>query len=192
MNQKILIIYRSVTGFTERYARWISEELGCEAMELKKASGKTMVGYHTIIFGGRFHAGLVDGLKQGKKLFAESGAERLIVFATGATPGTETNMIDEAWKNNFTPEELTEIPHFYMESGLRQKNMPLGDKLMLRLFAAMMKKKKEKSEYETAMANALGSSFDHSSRAYIEPLIACVRGGQDEKWEKTIDTETER
>lgn len=181
MNQEILIVYKSVTGFTKQYAQWISEALGCEAVELKKASAKTMMGHHTIIFGGRFHAGFVDGLKQGKKLFEESGAERLIVFATGATPAAETDMIAGAWKNNFTPEELLRIPHFYMESGLRYDNMPLGDKLMLKAFAAMIKGRKEKSEYEKTMANALGTSYDHSSREYIKPLIACVLEEQQEK-----------
>lgn len=174
MNKDILIVYKSVTGFTRQYAQWISEDLGCEAMELKKTSAKTMADYSTIIYGGRFHAGFVDGLKQCKKLFEESKAKRLIVFGTGATPATETDMIDEAWKNNFTPEELTRIPHFYMESGLRYDNMPLGDKLMLKTFAAMIKGKKEKSEYEEAMGKALGTSYDHSSKENISPLLAYI------------------
>lgn len=174
MNKGILIVYKSVTGFTKQYVQWISEELGCEAVELKRTSAKTMARYHTILFGGRFHAGSVDGLKRAKELFEESGAKRLVVFATGATSGTETEMIRTAWENNFTPEELHRIPHFYMESGLRYDNMPLGDKLMLKVFAAMVRGKKEKSEYEKAMANALGSDFDHSSRENIRPLVACV------------------
>lgn len=174
MNKRVLIVYKSVTGFTKQYAQWIAEELGCEAVELKKVTANTLSGYQIIIFGGRFHAGFVDGLKQGKKLFAESGAERLVVFGTGATPGTQTNMIEEAWKNNFTPEELAQIPHFYMESGLRYDNMPLGDKLMLKVFAAMVKGKKEKTEYEKAMAKALGTSYDHSSKENVSPLLAYV------------------
>ena len=27
---KILLIYKSKTGFTEKYARWISEEINCD------------------------------------------------------------------------------------------------------------------------------------------------------------------
>lgn len=172
MNKKILVIYKSVTGFTKEYARWISEELECEMSDLKEVSAKKMSRYETIIFGGRFHAGMVDGLKKAKELFGESSAGRLIVFATGATPDTETNMIEEAWKNNFTEEELAHIPHFYMQSGLRYEKMPLGDRWMLKAFASMIKHKKEKSEYEKAMEQALGSSYDLSSRAYIRPLIS--------------------
>ncbi len=180
MNNKVLIVYKSVTGFTKQYARWIAEELDCEAMELKDMSARKMGKYSFILFGGRFHAGTVDGLRQAKKLFTESGADKLIVFATGATPAAETDMINEAWKNNLTQEELARIPHFYMESGLRYDNMPLRDKLMLKAFAAMLKGKKEKTEYEKAMAKALNTSYDHSSRENIKPLIAFAWGENTE------------
>ena len=63
MNKQILVVYKSVTGFTKQYAEWIAEKLNCSAVELKKVSAETMSEYKTIIFGGRFHAGFVDGLK---------------------------------------------------------------------------------------------------------------------------------
>lgn len=178
MNHKILVTYKSVTGFTEQYAKWIAEELDCRAMEWKEASAKVMSEYDTVIFGGRFHAGFVDGLKNAKKLVAESARAKLIVFATGATPHTATEMIEGAWKNNFTPDELESIPHFYMESGLRYDKMSFSDKLMMKVFAAMVKRKKDKSEYEKAMEKALGNSYDLSSKEYIVPLVSYVRKGE--------------
>lgn len=175
MNKEILIIYKSVTGFTAQYARCLAEELDCTAEDLKAASAMVLSGYKTLIFGGRFHAGFVDGLKEAKALFRRSGAERFIVFATGATPATELEMIEAAWRNNFTQEELAAIAHFYLPGGLRYEKMPLGDRLMMRAFAAMVKHKKEKSEYERTMAQAVGRSYDISSKEYIRPLVDCVR-----------------
>lgn len=178
MNKQILVTYKSITGFTKQYAEWIAEKLDCTIMELKDVSAKTMSGYDTVIFGGRFHAGSVDGLKKAKEIFTESTAAELIVFATGATPHTATELIQDAWKNNLTSDELEKLPHFYMQSGLRYDKMPFGDKLMMKVFAAMVKRKKEKSEYETAMAQVLGNSYDLSSKEYIQPLISYVtRGG---------------
>lgn len=178
MNKRILVIYKSVTGFTKQYAKWIAEELNCTLLEWKNVSAKTMSEYDTVIFGGRFHAGRVDGLKKAKKIFAESTAAELIVFATGAMPQTAVKMIADAWKNNLTPEELENLPHYYMQSGLRYDKMPFGDKLMMKVFAAMLKGKKEKSEYETAMAQALGNPNDLSSKEYIQPLISYVGKGE--------------
>lgn len=39
----------------------------------------------------------------------------------------------------------------------------------------MVKRKKEKSEYEKAMEQALGSSYDFSSREYIKPLVSYAK-----------------
>jgi len=174
MNDRILVAYKSVTGFTEQYAKWIAEELNCTAMELKDVSESKMSEYDTVIFGGRFHAGLVDGLKKAKEKFARSAAARLVVFATGATPNTAEDMIEEAWRNNFTPEELEQIPHFYMQGGLRYEKMPFGDRLMMKVFSSMVKRKKDKSEYEQTMEQALDDSYDVSSRKYIAPLVSYI------------------
>ena len=32
---KKIVVYESGTGFTERYAKWIAEELACDAKERK-------------------------------------------------------------------------------------------------------------------------------------------------------------
>lgn len=170
--KKILVVYKSVTGFTKQYGEWIAEELGCEAVDLKEASSQKMSEFDVIIFGGRFHAGFVDGLKKAKAVFNESKSSELIVFATGATPNGETKMIEEAWKNNFTQDELSRIPHFYMQSGLRYDKMTFGDKIMMRAFASMVRRKKEKSEYEKAMEQAVNNSYDISSKEYMEPLVS--------------------
>lgn len=176
MNHQILVTYKSITGFTKHYAEMIAKELDCQVLDFKEVSREIMSGYDTIIFGGRFHAGFVDGLKKAKELFTESNAAKLIVFATGAIPNTEKNVIEEAWKNNFTPEEAEHIPHFYMQGGLRYEKMPFGDKLMMKVFAFMVKHKKDKSQSEREMEKALAGSFDISSKEYITPLISYIRG----------------
>jgi len=56
MNNQILVTYKSVTGFTKQYAKWIAEELDCTMMEWKDVSAKTMSEYDTVIFGGRLRS----------------------------------------------------------------------------------------------------------------------------------------
>ena len=45
MNREILIIYKSVTGFTAQYARYLAQELDCAAVDLKTASAMALCGY---------------------------------------------------------------------------------------------------------------------------------------------------
>lgn len=43
MNREILIIYKSVTGFTAQYARYLAQELDCAAVDLKNSLGNGAV-----------------------------------------------------------------------------------------------------------------------------------------------------
>lgn len=178
MHDKNLVIYKSVTGFTKQYAEMIAQELDCPALELKNVSAKTLSEYETVIFGGRFHAGSIDGLKKARKLFEAGTAKQLVVFATGATPNTAQDIITDAWNSNFTPDELKNTPHFYMQAGLRYERMPFFDKIMMKAFVAMMKHKKDKNAYEKSLESAISASYDISAREYIRPLLACLKREQ--------------
>lgn len=175
MKKKNLVTYKSVTGFTKEYAEMIAQEVDCTLMDFKKVTAETMSNYDTVIFGGRMHAGVVDGLKSAKELYGKSKASQFIVYTTGATPNEAKEIIDEMWGNNFSPTELINIPHFYMQSGLRYEKMSFSDKLMMKVFYVIMKKKKDKTEDEKQMENAIANSYDISSKVYIAPLIDALK-----------------
>lgn len=46
---KSIVIYNSQTGFTKKYAEWISEATGCEAVEFKTASKMNLFEYDAIV-----------------------------------------------------------------------------------------------------------------------------------------------
>lgn len=175
MNKKVLVIYKSVTGFTKKYAEMIAQEIDCTLMDSKEVTAGTMSNFNTVIFGGRTHAGKIDGLERAKKLFLQSNASQFIIYATGATPNESKEVIDEMWNNNLSATELLEFPHFYMQSGLRYEKMPLIDKMMMKMFCTMMKKKKDKNEQEKQFEQLIMNSYDISSKTYIMPLIYSIK-----------------
>ena len=63
-------------------------------------------------------------------------------------------------------------PNFFV----RYEAMPLGDKLMMKAFSAMLRRKKNKTPDEQAMAEAITASYDLSAREHIAPLVDCVTG----------------
>lgn len=172
---KTVIVYKSKTGFTKKYAQMIAKEIACDLLELKKATPRKLAEYDTVVFGSRFFAGTVDGLKKARELFAASGAKKFVVFATGATPNEAAAIVDEVWKNNFTPQELEAIPHFYMQSGICYEKMPFGEKMMMKMAAKMMKNQKDKDEMGQGFEEALKGSFDISSEEYMRPLVAYLK-----------------
>lgn len=65
---KILLIYKSKTGFTEKYAYWIMEEIKCDIEKISTIQNIDFKRYDLIIYGSRIHAGRIDGLNKIKKL----------------------------------------------------------------------------------------------------------------------------
>lgn len=175
MENKIIVIYKSSTGFTKKYAEMIAEELHCPLADYKSVTEKMLSEYDIIIFGSRAHAGMIDGYQKMKKMFQKSNVDKIILFVTGASPNAAEDIIAAFWKQNLTADELLKIPHFYMQGGLCYEKMNFTDKLMIKVFAAMLKKKKDKTSYEKEFEQAVAGSYDISSREYIEPLISYIR-----------------
>lgn len=175
MMNKILIIYKSKTGFTKRYAEQIAKETNAELMEFKNMTVNTMSEYETVIYGGRLHIGTIDGLKKVKEYFSKSGAKNFVIFTTGAMPDSEKEIISEMWKNNLTPDEIVDIPYFYMPSGLCYEKMSVLDKVLMKGLKTMMKKKKDKTPKDISFEKAIANSYDISSKDYIIPLVSCLK-----------------
>ncbi len=174
MNNKTLIIYKSSTGFTEKYAKLIASKTGCKLAAYKSVTPGLIAKYDTIVFGSRAHAGMIDGYKKIKKITSKIPSVKLILFVTGATPATSKDIIEAFWKQNLSPEEMLKIPHFYMPGGLCYEKMSMPDKLMMKMAALMIKNKKNKTPFEAGFENAIKASYDISSPEYIKPLVSIL------------------
>ncbi len=177
-NSRVLIVYKSVTGFTREYAQMVAQEVNGMLIDLKRVTAETMSDFDTVVFGGRLHAGTIEGLKKAKKIFEKSKASRFLVYATGAAPKDATEVIEKMWQTNFIPEELRKIPHFYFPGGLRYEKMPAMDRLMMKAFASIMKRQKGKKEGQEEFVAAISGSYDISSEEYIAPLLEALGAGR--------------
>ena len=78
MSNKILVIYKSKTGFTKRYAQWIKEDLSCDIISYEKGMNLSFDSYDTVIYGGGFYAGKINGLNQFKKNLSKIDGKKII------------------------------------------------------------------------------------------------------------------
>ena len=86
---KTLVIYTSQTGFTKRYAEWISEELNADIYDLKDVKKKTndfFETYEAIIYAGWCMAGMVVKVKWFFERAAYWKNKKLSIVAVGASP----------------------------------------------------------------------------------------------------------
>ncbi len=171
---RAIVVYHSKTGFTKKYAEWISEVLTCNIVELKKTDSSSLDSYDVVIFGGGLMAGQIGGLKKFKTIVGKLN-KRLVVFATGATPGEDKKIYEQTLNANFSEEEKKKVSYFYFQSGVNYENMGIFSKMMMKMLSAMLAKKKDATPEELEMAKAIKNSSDFSRKEYIEPLVKYVR-----------------
>lgn len=167
----ILLIYKSKTGFTKRYAEWISQEIDCKVVDISNIENIDFKYYDLIVYGSRIYAGKVDGLDKIRKLDLKN---KLIIFATGATP-KETTEIQNMWKNNLSETEQKNIKHFYIPAGLNYEKMEILDKIMMKIACFVLSNKKDKSKEEIGMQNSIRKSYDISNKSRIIPIVNYIR-----------------
>ena len=174
---KVLLVYSSKTGFTERYANWIKEELNCDIGELKTISRETLARYETVIYGGGIYAGKINGLAKFKNLLQRPHrqGQKIIVYATGAAPAEAKGTVENVIKNNISEQDRGAIPVFYFQSGLNYERMGLVSKFMMKILPHILKRKKDKTPEDEAMVEAIKQSFDSTDKKYIQPLLDHVR-----------------
>lgn len=165
-----LVVYSSKTGFTEKYAGWIREMVPCTCVKVKEADKIDTEKYDVIIYGGGFYGGQIQGIAWLKSRIPQLKGKRTAVFATGASP-KDSPEVEKAFAQNFTKEQRQAVSCFYMQSGLDYEKMDWKARMMMKMFAKMMEKKKDKSEQEKMMAAHLKTSFDVTDKNDLNPLI---------------------
>lgn len=171
---KIIVIYNSQTGFTKRYAEWISEATGADCLELSEAKRISMDTYEAIIFGGWACAGSISKINWFKGNVDKWTDKKLIAFCVGGSP-IDSPEIEQFLKQNFKESNLKKVDVFYCPGGFNYEKMSTPSKLMMKMFIKMLKSKKDKTESEQEMIKMISHSYDISDKKYIEPILQCLK-----------------
>ncbi len=170
MRKDIIVIYNSQTGFTKKYAQWISEALECECVALAEVCKRNFDQYNTIIFGGWACAGGISKIKWFKNNLKKWNDKKLAVYCVGGSP-IENPEIEVAMKNWFTEEEHQKVRVFYCPGGFNYERMPAASKVMMKMFISVLKAKKDKTEAEELQVEMISKSYDISNKKYIAPIV---------------------
>ena len=168
---KAIVIYKSKTGYTQKYAEWIAEELGCDIKE--NASLSDIVDYDTVICGGGVYAGMVNGAKLIVKNLNRLSGKKLILFAVGASKDEE-KVTAPLWNRLLTEEQQKNIACFYLRGGFDFSKLKGFDKLLM----SMMKKQlqQQNSNPDDGLFGAFDNPVDYTERENIDKLIEYAKG----------------
>ena len=171
---KTAVIYHSQTGFTRKYAEWLSEAAGADCFDLAAAKKRSFDGYQAIVFGSWACAGRISKISWFKERAASWPEKTLIVFSTGGSPA-ESPEIAAFLRNQFSEEERGRIHAFYCPGGFCYEKMSAGSKLMMKMFRKMIGAKKEKTREEEEMLKMISHSYDLTDKKYLEPILALLK-----------------
>jgi len=170
---KTIVIYKSTSGFTKKYAEWISQDLRADIVKHSEINMKTLQNYDTIIFGGCLHAVGISGVNIIKRNLLKLKNKKIIVFATGASL-TNEDLVNEVKDNNFNDEELKYIKFFYFRGGFDYNKLDLTNKIVMALFKLKILLKHKRTPDEEKMLAAFSKPLDATNKSYIKDLIAYV------------------
>jgi flavodoxin len=170
---KSVVIFKSKTGFTKKYAEWIAEELSADVFKASTVSTNTLLAYDTIIYGGGLYAGGINGLKLITKNLDKIKDKKIVVFATGASPLRE-EIIDEVRNKNFTIDQQKVIQFFYLRGGFEYSKLAIIDKFLMTILKLNLKKKKTLTSDEKGMLAAYYKPVDFTKKKNIDTLISYV------------------
>ena len=173
---KTAVIYRSRCGSTARYARWLGEALGCPVLDLASLPREGLREYDALIFGGGLCAGAVDGLKKFMGLPRREDC-RTAVFAVGLSPENAPGL-EEMWRRNLTPEQLADIPHFYLRGAFDYGKLSLVQRAMMGMMRRMLQKEKDPTPDQRGMLEAFHTPVDFTSREALAPILQWAGGGR--------------
>lgn len=170
---KTAVIYKSKSGFTKKYAQWIAEELSADIFDASAVGIKALEAYDTIIYGGGLHAVGIMGVKFITKNLDRLEGKKIVVYATGASPGRE-DIINEVRDKNLTSEEQKTVKFFYLRGGFDINKLPAFEKIAMSFFKKQIQKKEELTADERDMLAAYGNPVDFTEKSNIAELIAYV------------------
>lgn len=170
---KTVVIYKSNTGFTKKYAEWIAEELSADIFDVKDIDANKLEPYEAVIYGGSLYASGIKGIKFIKRNLDKLKDKKVAVFATGASPAREET-ICEVRDENFTPEQQKHIKFFYFRGGFNYDKLKLFDKSLMTLMRWILKRKKELTPDERGMLAIYDNPVDFTDRKYIDEIVAYI------------------
>lgn len=174
---KTLVIYKSKTGFTKKYAEWISEELSADILDASKVNINMLSAYDCVIYGGGLYVVGINGVKLITQNVDKLKGKKIVVFTTGMSPSREEG-VSEVISKNFTLEQQKIIQFFYLRGGFDYSKLNPFDKILMTLLKASIKwkkiRKKKLNSDEIGILAVFDKPTDYTRRDKINELIAYV------------------
>lgn len=177
---KTLVIYKSKYGSTKKYAEWIAEELGCEAIDAKGVKPSDLEKYDTIVYGGGLYAETINGVSLITKNIDKLRDKRIAVYTTGLTPTDCRDYYDKlVFEKNFKFGIPQNVKVFNFMGKMIVSELSVVHRTAIKMLKKVMSDKENPTEMEKLLVDLCDKDGDFSDRNAISNLVAYIREGND-------------
>lgn len=175
---KTLVVYTSQTGFTKKYAEWLTEKTGADLFDVKDVQKKPdsfFADYEAIVYAGWMCAGKAA---KANWFFGKASAlkdKKLAIVVVGGCPNGAPE-VEQAMKSIVPAEHSEYIPAFYCQGGFNYDKMNTASKMAMKMFIGMLKKRKNQTEDQKKMVEMISHDYDISDPKFLEPVVAYLAG----------------
>lgn len=164
---KGLIIYKTKYGSTEKYAKWLGEELGFDVLPVKKVKG--VAGYDTVILGSNVRMGKAGITGWINRNWSKLQDKKLAYFtSSGALPADP--LLQKYFEAGFSENVRQRMPYFPLNGRLIFSELNWLDGHLMKMAIKMTMKS------DPVEAAKLAEEYDRVNRDDIRPIIDCIKG----------------
>ena len=175
--KSVLICYESQYGYSEKYARWIAEELGGRALSVSQAGERDSRDADLVGVGGGRYAGKVGGASFVRRHEAALKGKLAALFTVGLSPADKAEVFAPLMEKNFAPHILASTRVFHLRGGMDYQKLKWMHRMMMKMLVHMLRKKapSERTRYAQGLLDSYGKAEDFSDPASVAPLVAYVK-----------------
>ena len=161
------IVYTSNTGYTEKYAKLLGEQLGLPAFSAEQAD--SLPEGTEVLYLGWLMAGVVKGYKKAAQRFS-------VAAVCGVGMGPAGSQDSDVRKNNAIPQE---VPVFTLQGGFDRTKLHgiyrfmMG--VMITVMGSSLRKKENRTPEEDAMLEMVTNGGDFVDVRQLDGVIAWYR-----------------
>lgn len=176
MNMKTIVIYKSKYGSTKKYAEWIAEELGCEAVDSKNIKPEDLKEYDNIVYGGGLYAEVIAGVSLITKNIDILSDKKIAIYTTGLTPLDCHEYYDKmVLGKNFKTGVPDNIRVFNYLGKMIVSELSLPHKTAIKALQKLMSAKENPTEMEKMLIQLCDADGDFCDKTQIENLVDYIK-----------------
>ncbi len=175
---KTVVIYKSKSGYSEKYAKWISEAVKADLFRSDDFDPSRFAMYDTIVYGGGLYASGIHGFGLIKSHFKQISNKKIIVFAVSVSPARE-DAVQSVIRANFSGEMQAKIHFFMLRGGFDYGKLTIVDKLLMQILKLKIKSHAKRTDDEKGMLNLYDKPVDFTDKKNITPITKEILSGRE-------------